>query len=327
MPRGSGMCAMTDGHSALDPLLREGLDWITRIRAGTISAPDLQKLSHWRAQSPAHDAAFRRAELIGAMMVDVGHLYREKHGAPSGTVIPFPTKPIGRRLVLGGAIAASIAGIVTIGNMQGLFDPAADYTTGKGERRTIRLARGLSLDMDAATRIAVDHQNRAFTVGLLEGRAEVTARLANPVTVTMGKGRAVAQNARFDVLHDNGQGCVTCLEGQVRVEHPSATMVIGPNQQVAFTDDRLEPRVTVDAQEADAWKRGWLVFHHVSLDQVVHEVNRYRHGRVILANTALADRPVSGNFRIDQMDEVIGQIRQLTGARAVALPGGVLFLT
>jgi transmembrane sensor len=59
---------------------------------------------------------------------------------------------------------------------------------------------------------------------------------------------------------------------------------------------------------------------------VVDEVNRYRPGRIILANDALGDRLVSGVFHLERIDGVIDQIKQL-GASVTVLPGHVILVS
>jgi transmembrane sensor len=59
---------------------------------------------------------------------------------------------------------------------------------------------------------------------------------------------------------------------------------------------------------------------------VVDEVNRYRPGRIILANGALGDRLVSGVFHLDRIDGVLDQIKQL-GAAITVLPGRVILVS
>jgi len=76
-----------------------------------------------------------------------------------------------------------------------------------------------------------------------------------------------------------------------------------------------------------------LRFQKTALAQVVAEINRYRPGRLLLLADGVAERPVSGRFRIDDLDKAIAQIQRLfhlTGDHAagrhrrVALSGSVL---
>ena len=84
----------------------------------------------------------------------------------------------------------------------------------------------------------------------------------------------------------------------------SASGTVGPARQIA-------PRV------ATAWQRGRLLFDNVPLSTVITELNRYRHGVIVIANEALARRTVSGVFRIDELDAALDTIIAELDLRAV----------
>lgn len=82
----------------------------------------------------------------------------------------------------------------------------------------------------------------------------------------------------------------------------------------------------VDAQAQSDWQRGVINFRQAALADVVSEINRYRPGRLVLMADALLQKPVSGRFRIDEMDKAIGQIQRLFHLNATSLPGGIVIL-
>jgi transmembrane sensor len=84
---------------------------------------------------------------------------------------------------------------------------------------------------------------------------------------------------------------------------------------------------SVDSAAATAWTKGQLIFHETPLAEVVRQVNRYRASKVVIANPALERRAVNGVFYISRMPEALLAIEQATGARRVALPGGVVIFT
>jgi len=45
----------------MDPLAREALSWILRLKSGGATLADAEQLLDWRARSPAHEHAFRDA--------------------------------------------------------------------------------------------------------------------------------------------------------------------------------------------------------------------------------------------------------------------------
>jgi transmembrane sensor len=45
----------------LDPLIREALSWIMRLKSGEATIADAEQLMDWRGRSSAHEHAFRDA--------------------------------------------------------------------------------------------------------------------------------------------------------------------------------------------------------------------------------------------------------------------------
>jgi ferric-dicitrate binding protein FerR (iron transport regulator) len=50
-----------DHLNRLDPLIRDALAWVVRLKSGEATFEDAEQLINWRAQSPAHERAFRDA--------------------------------------------------------------------------------------------------------------------------------------------------------------------------------------------------------------------------------------------------------------------------
>jgi len=56
-------------------------------------------------------------------------------------------------------------------------------------------------------------------------------------------------------------------------------------------------------------------------------VNRYRPGRIILANRALAERKVVAGFRLDRIDDAVKDLTRSLGVQTRSLPGGIVLLS
>lgn len=312
-----------------NPLLTEGLDWVSRLAAGRLSPDEREQLARWRARSAAHEAAFQEARALGLVLREVG---REVLQDQRRVTMAPQRRPVAvsRRFVIGGAVAASAAGVAVVAgsvDWPTLLGSKPDFATGTGERRTITLARGLTVDLDAQTSIAVHEGSGEHRVHLLGGRAAVNAQLTDgAVVLTAGKGRISAQQARFAVEQDRDRSCVTCVRGLIDVAYDRRRSTVMAGQELVYTRVAFGQAAKVDTQIATAWASGKLIFHHTPLSEVVRQVNRYRPGRIVIGNPSLAGRPVNGVFYIDSMDEAILQIEQVTGARALALPGKTLVL-
>lgn len=314
----------------LDPLLSEGLDWVSRSGSAEFSASDRAELAAWRARSPEHEAAFRQAAALGQVVHEVGReLLQERRQAFADAALRR-RGVISRRAALTGAVAAAAAGVVVADweQISAQFGPKPDFVTGVGERRTVRLARGLTVDLDAETGLAVAKSPGEPRLNLLGGRAVIDVALGGAgVTLTAGRGRIRAETARFDVEHDHARVCVTCVEGALDVVYADRRTSLGPREQIVYTNAALGRPAVTDPAVATAWTNGELIFHETPLTEVVRQVNRYRAGKVLIANPALGQRTVNGIFYTSRLHEALLEIEQATGAHRVALPGGVVVFT
>jgi transmembrane sensor len=172
-------------------------------------------------------------------------------------------------------------------------------------------------------------------IDLLAGEAEIVAAApapghtgrVHPVMVVAGRGRMQAQVARFNVRRTGDQVCVTCLSGSVAFEHPQQRLTLAANQQLVYNDRDLRLVSEVDPNIVTAWRRGLLVFNDVPLAQVVDEINRYRPGKLILRNAELGRRLVQAQFSIATLDDAVGMISKLYGARVTEMPGNIVLLS
>jgi transmembrane sensor len=309
---------------------REAHRWITLLVSGEATTADAEALKQWRKESVAHEAAFSGA---ARRWQDFGPAGQGLLTQDESSVWPQPQ--LGRRAVLGGAgaLAASVAGYAMVRPPLGLWpsfnELTADYRTATGEQRQVTLARDVSVRMNTQTSLAIPSSPEAEEVNLIAGEASfaMPAHASNPFVVLARDGRTIASHARFDVRNVGLSVCVTCFDGEIRVEHGGRASILNRKQQVRYDSDGLQPVVSIDPVEASAWQDGFLIFRFTPLLDVVAEINRYRPGKVILMNPGLALNPVNGRFRIQRIDEVLVWIEQAFGAKSRPLPGGLLLLS
>ena len=318
-----------DQDNGPDVLDREAHRWVTQLVSGEASTTDADAIKRWRNQSPAHEAAF-----IAAIRQwrDFGVAGQRLRGRPDLPV--WKPRVVSRRAVLGGAgtLAAGIAGYAAVRPPLGLWpsltELTADYRTATGEQRHIVLADNISVRMNSQTSIAVSAPREGRDqVKLIAGEAAFAATSERELEVLAGDGRTFARQARFDVRNIGSTVCVTCFEGDLRVEVAAGSATIGAKQQIRYDGSGLQPASSIDPIEAAAWHDGLLIFHLAPLSEVIAEINRYRPGRVILMNASLAQNPVNGRFSVRRVDEVLTWIEIAFGAKPHALPGGILLLS
>ncbi|MFZ2980899.1 MAG: FecR domain-containing protein, partial [Sphingobium sp.] len=204
----------------LDPLLKEALGWVVRLSSGAATEADARAFEAWRAQGPAHAAAFREATAFSKAVraMDLGS------AGYGDNVVAFAPRPVrslmSRRAMLtgGGAIAASVAAAMVIQPPLGLWpsfaELAADYRTAIGERRELALADGARVDLNARSALSMLGGERG--VSLVTGEAFVALPQSDTdFVVEAGGQRILSRGGRFNVRTSSLQTCVSCLAGTV----------------------------------------------------------------------------------------------------------------
>jgi transmembrane sensor len=332
--------ALTAGNdipSELDPLLRQALAWVIRLHSGSATSEDAAALGLWRQRSAEHEAAFRDAVRLWRSF---GEATREL-ASESGLVDVERRRPrdargsLSRRALIGGAMAASVAGgYVVVRPPMGLWpsfeELAADYRTAKGERRNIALSDNVALTLNTQTSIAVRSEQGAPRIELISGEAAIQAGREAPVPLVIDAagGRVTALRASFNVRCLDRAVSVSCIEGDVEVEWKGQRVAISEEQQINYsTETGLGRASQADLEQANAWRKGLLIVRDWPVGRLVEEINRYRPGRIVVMDEQLGRRMISGTFHLDHLDDFIAQAHGLFGATARSLPGGIVLLS
>jgi transmembrane sensor len=314
-------------------VLGEARDWVVRLASGKVTAEDAASFRRWHATSPAHARAFAEAKQHWRLMGEAaaqGLVPQRGFNAPRRAGLGGA---INRRWLLGAGVGAAAAGVVLTVRppfdlWPPLFDFAADYRTGIGEKRTIAMREDVTVELSTRSRLSLQSDRpEGLRIRLLAGEAAI-ASSACPVVVLASNGEIRTASGRFNLRIDDGAVGVTCLEGAVDVACGNQERTLRANEQIRYAARGLSSVTIADPDEITAWQHGVLVFRNRSLGYVVDEINRYRPGRIILMNRALGGRPVAlASFHLDRLDEVVPQIEALYGATARYLPGGIVLLT
>jgi transmembrane sensor len=306
-----------------DDVAGQAQAWVSLLLSGQATQADGRALSAWRSADERHEAAFRKAaRLHGLVRQAAGELRAERATAAPGA--SASTRPSRRRFLVGGAVAASAAGVAVMLGRAGARARAADFETAKGEVRTVQLAKGVSAELNTLTRIARREDIGAGAFELLAGEALVSIEQDEAVSIFAGDGETVASRARLSLRCLDGQVRVSCLDGAARVRSAGRTIDLPGRYSVTYDQASLAAPAPIDPTTEGAWRRGLLVFRDEPLGAVIEEINRYREGRIVIASASLRERRVNGTFQTDRIDQVVDQLRLAYGVSATSLPGGVV---
>ncbi len=328
-------------NAVSDQPTSEALAWLNRLLSGTMTPEDADAFKLWRAASPTHEAAFADAVRLRRMVQRSLHVRDAEKAIPVATPRPSARRDRGeargrfdprrRALLAGGAAAAAAASYMLVVRSDllagGLAALTSDYSTNIGERRTAAVTSGVVMELNTRTSVALLGAGQRTGVEIKAGEALISSdRPSDPFAVVASDGRTILRSGQVNIRNQDGEVCVTCLAGAAEVQRGDARASLTAGQQVRYDGQRLHAIEAVDTAVTSAWRKGLLIFRDTPLQSVVDELNRYRAGKIFLVGDDLARRPVYGVFRTDQIQSAIEQIRDLTGARLVDLPGGVVLL-
>lgn len=324
-----------ESRTELELVQREAVAWVQRLLSGEVTSDDAEELKRWRARSPAHAAALAEASRVWGNIGIAGERFYRREDI-SAFRKAQSRRTVTRRAVLGSTIAVATASYTLIrppfGMWPSLAELEGDYRTARDEQRQITLPDHVSVKLNTQTSIALDARATAVDrVDLITGEAAFTTSPGSErkLVVQAAGVTATASKARFDVRHlaEASLVRVTCLEGEVRIERNGDAKELGPGQQMRCGAQGFGTIATVDPDIEAAWQSGIVIFQATPLNKAVEEINRYRPGRIVLMNPALAEKPVSGRFRIDQLDDILPRLEKAFDARVRLLPGGIALLS
>ena len=320
----SGRGAAPDRMPRSIALSDEAIAWLATLRSGRATGEDRRAYGAWRARSPAHEDAARQAEaLFGAIGgTSVATDYRTMGMALASPPYRQRARRFGRR-AFGAALAGSgvawLAGPAIVSSVTSLV---ATYHTGVGERRLVRLDDGSHVWLNTATALSVAFTAERRRVVLHDGEAlfDVARDAARPFVVHSGAGEAEALGTRYRVRRDGEVTLVSVVEGRVAVRAGARAQQISAGQEVRYGGGILSAPEAVDAETLTSWTRGKLIFNRQPLAQVAAELERYRHGRVLVRGAALRALKVTGVFDLDDNDALLAALSSSTGVRVIRLP-------
>lgn len=317
------------GHDSA--LHREAREWLLLLTSGHATTADASGFRRWCEQSAAHAQAFAETRLLWD---NLGTAARQVADRERQARAPGPRRLMTRRAFIGGAVAASAAVLVARSPLQlwpSLPDVLADYRTATGEQRQVPLAPGVVVEMNTQTAMNVRSvDSRVEGIELLAGeiQLQVTGDQPHPFVVHALRGRISAQGgAQCNVRCLDERVQVTSLGGSVRLEYDGRSERVARAEQAGYDHRGLQPSAPADTEAAIAWRRRVLVFDDRPLAEVVAEINRYRPGRIILTNDALAARKVRARFSLNQLGDAATLIHQAFGASVRSLPGGIVLVS
>lgn len=278
-------------------IFEQAVAWFVALQSQDCDAALQARFERWRDQDTAHARAYDEAEKLWSNLDEL------KVTTVPGLAAARKARP--QRLPVRHAGALAVLAAALTGWWQDYTADTQLYSTAIGERRSIELADGSHLDINAASQLSVRQSWWRRDVVLLQGDAlfSVAHRAFPSFTVQVGDLEIRDIGTRFAVRQRLEGTQISVFEGEVALR--SGRAWLGDSLKAGYSrridkQGRMQAIEVLKPEQA-AWLDGHLVFDHAPLAEVVAELERYHPLKFMFADSNLAGETVSGNFATDDL--------------------------
>lgn len=329
-------------ESARQRASREATSWLILLQEEPDDLDTYQRFQAWLKADPLNEAAWADTQALLGLTATKTPAYADlwQPFVAHNRVVPAPSV-VGTRIrhwlkrqwlatLLASASACAIAMVIV---PYAVVRLNSDYMTATGEERRVELADGSEVILAPSSAVAVSLVSDSRAVRLIEGEAffHVKPDPTRPFQVSAGSVNTTVLGTRFDVRRDSRGVNVSVEEGLVQV-HASDDLLFAPARlatgefvRVSWNGDA--ERGTEPSQFVGSWRRDQLVARNESLGAAVDQIRRYFAGTIIIADSALAERRVTGIYDLSDPEEALRGIAQAHNARVRRISPWILVVT
>lgn len=284
---------LPDGVS--DSVAHEAATWFAHLLDPATPQSDYARFRHWLQADERHAMAYARIESLW------GQAAAEPRQANAGGNRRTFIKTAGGVLLLAGIGTAWTTG-----------GRRPDFSTGKGEIRTVSLPDGSTAELSAGSAISLDFRPSERHVILHAGDAYfmVTPDAGRPFVVEAGSLKATALGTAYSVSITPERLSVAVTEHDVRVEAPGQRLELHEGDAVDYENGRLGKVVREETEGRLGWRSRQLVFLSRPLGEVISELNRWRSGRLMVLDPTLASRRVTAIIDVNDISSIDRTLEQ-----------------
>lgn len=331
-----------------DPVTQAS-EFFVEFRAGDVTPAVRAQFERWLCASPEHIRAYLEcaagwSELPTADpdgLIDIQAVLAAAHDAQHEKVVrlelgqedaPPPSRHHKRHRVLAGSLAVLLIVLAATG-IWTVAQGRLTYKTGVGEQRTLILADGSTVTLNALTTVRVHITKEVRQITLVAGQAffHDANDPAWPFVVRAGKSVVRAIGTEFNVDEQADRTVVTVLSGQVAVAESFASIdgidrrellreLAGPvnrlqavlvpaGEQVTVLAQSVPSPNAVDVRTVTAWMQQRLVFDNTPLSKVAEQFNLYSKRSLVIADPSLRSVGVSGEYSASAPTALISFLR------------------
>lgn len=351
---------MDNRHSfdARQDTVTQASEFFVEFRAGDGTPAVRARFERWLRSSPENIRAYLEiaagwSELPTADpegRIDIQALLAAAHDANDENVVHLQRSkahslrraklPRMRRWTVAGSAALLLVAL-TITGIRAITQRGHTYDTGIGEQRTLILADGSTVMLNALTTIRVNMTRQAREVTLIRGQAYFHDKDQpdRPFIVHAGESLVRAIGTEFDVNKEHDRIVVTVLAGQVAVVKAFAqvdsvahrellrelanpagklrAVLVSAGEQVTVLAQSIPSPNQADVTAVTAWMQQRLIFDGTPLEQVAEQFDLYSRRRLVIADPSLRSIGVSGVYSVSDQATLIAFLRSQPTMRVV----------
>lgn len=292
--------------------LRQAAEWLCQLNSGEAQQSDYAAWQHWHDATPDNAWAWLQAERLQTRVANTAH-------PSTGRVLNLTAenrRTSRRRVIKAGVLLLGVTALGA-GSYPQSRRPSwlADYRSGVGEQRRLRLKNGTSVHLNTDTALDVNDTDGQPRLYLHHGEIMVEVPARQQCHVQTPHGLIDTQQCRFSVrLFETGSRLDVYAQ-HARATLPSGqSMTLSQAQSCQFDDQRFGATEVI-ASGSDAWDKGLIIANGQRLDHFIAELSRYRPGWLRCA-PEVAELSLSGTFKLDDTEQIL---RAITSALPVRL--------
>jgi len=296
---------------------REASEWIVRLNADDVSAEDRNRFEVWLRSHPLHARAYEELLVTWRQFTAAAPLTQVAGDTGSPQQAESPYRPRRWRQLAMAMAMCGIVAAVSLGFYLHSLTTAARFETALGERATLSLPDGSTLQLNSNSSVRVDYSLRSRIIHLERGEAffKVAHDVNRPFWVTTGDSWVRAVGTAFGVYLNRKGVRVTVHEGTVKLG--SAVLTAGEQADLEGRLTTTRKLSTADLARVGAWQNGWVSIENNNLCDVIAELNRYTPRQVVLEDAQLCSLSVGGAFQANPQgaEALLSMLEQNFGAR------------
>ena len=271
----------------------QAVAWTIRVRDAAFD--DWDALTVWLEADAAHAHAFERMTMFDDILPELmpaerpGHWHEVDDG-------PVRRWSVGRL----GSIAAAI--VVAIG-LSCLSLPYLPYSveTGVGERQTVMLADGSSIELNGDTRITLRKAYpREAVIDGGEALFNIVHNDADPFIVEVGGATVRDAGTVFNIVRDRGITEVGVSEGLVIYNPEKERISLKPGFALCAVDGKKGAETfSVPVSAVGSWKRNQLSYNATSMDRIAADLSRSL-GQRVTASAGVRTLQFTGTINLQK---------------------------